>query len=62
MDYYQYIGQKVKTCEGEGCNKRVLVKNIRNTSQKYCKECSKEILQKNWRESKKKMRKISKKQ
>ena len=28
-------------CEGEGCNKRILVKS-KATSQKYCKECKKE--------------------
>lgn len=38
MDYYKYIGKKVKTCEGEGCDKRILVKGKRD---KYCKECAK---------------------
>ncbi|MDK0617134.1 hypothetical protein P5F24_04260 [Clostridium perfringens] len=38
MDYYQYIGKKVKVCESEGCNKRILIKNNKN---KYCKECAK---------------------
>lgn len=38
MDYYKYIGQKVKTCAGDGCNKRILIKNNKN---KYCKECAK---------------------
>lgn len=38
-DYYQYIGQKVKVCEGEGCNKRILVKG--KTTTKFCKECAK---------------------
>lgn len=37
-DYLSYIGQKVKTCEGEGCNKRILIKSNKN---KYCKECAK---------------------
>lgn len=40
MDYYKYIGKKVKTCEGEGCNKRILVKGA--SPKKYCKECQKE--------------------
>ncbi|WP_317412188.1 hypothetical protein [Clostridium baratii] len=39
MDYYKYIGQKVKVCEGEGCDKRILVKGRATT--KFCKECAK---------------------
>ncbi|MDC4245540.1 hypothetical protein [Clostridium perfringens] len=53
MDYYQYIGQKVKVCEGEGCSKRILVKGKKNTSQKYCRDCQKKILQQQKNEWKK---------
>lgn len=38
-DYLGYIGQKVKVCEGEGCNNRILVKGKATT--KFCKECAK---------------------
>lgn len=54
MDYYKYIGLKVKVCEGEGCNKRILVKGKRD---KYCKECKKKIQLEWQRESMKKLRK-----
>lgn len=57
MDYYKYIGQKVKVCEGEGCNKRILIKNIKNTSQKYCKECQRKNQLEMQRKSMKKLRK-----
>lgn len=37
-DYLQYTGTKIKACEGEGCNKRIIIKNNKN---KYCKDCAK---------------------
>ena len=54
-DYLEYIGQKVKVCEGEGCNKRILVKGA--SPKKYCKECQKKKEKENWRKSKQKARK-----
>nr|WP_111917021.1 hypothetical protein [Clostridium perfringens] len=53
-DYLEYIGQKVKVCEGEGCNKRILVKGKRD---KYCKECQRKKELEWKRESIKKARK-----
>lgn len=55
MDYYKYIGQKVKVCEGEGCNKRILIKGA--SPKKYCKECQKIIEKEKVRERVKKHRK-----
>lgn len=37
--WYYMVGQKVKVCEGEGCDKRILVKGRATT--KFCKECAK---------------------
>lgn len=54
MDYYKYIGKKVKICEGEGCSKRILIKGKRD---KYCKKCKKEKELEWKRESIKKVRK-----
>ncbi|XZH34200.1 hypothetical protein ACSW8L_15880 (plasmid) [Clostridium perfringens] len=56
-DYLIYIGQKVKVCEGEGCNKRILVKNNKN---KYCKECAKEQKRLNNKENMRKYRDVVK--
>lgn len=53
----EYIGQKVKVCEGEGCNKRILVKNNKN---KYCKECAKEQKRLNNKENMRKYRDVVK--
>lgn len=52
--WYYMVGQKVKTCEGEGCNKRILIKGKRD---KYYKECKREKELEWKRESMKKLRK-----
>lgn len=42
MYYYEYKGERVKVCEGEGCGSKFLIKNKNNYSQKYCNKCKKE--------------------
>lgn len=38
-DYMEYTGVKIKKCEGEECNKRIVAKNNKI---KYCKQCAAE--------------------
>lgn len=59
-DYLGYIGQKVKTCEGEGCKKRILVKGA--SPKKYCEECQKKIEKEKVRKRVEKHRKTGKNQ
>ncbi|MFH0334662.1 hypothetical protein [Clostridium perfringens] len=48
MYYYEYKGMKVKKCEE--CEIRFLIKNKKNTSQKYCKDCSTKVKNKKHKE------------
>lgn len=52
--YLNYVGEHWKKCER--CGKYFIIRNIKNTSQKYCKECAKIIKQEQINELKREKR------